>query len=130
MGAWGEKGYDSDSGLDWIGGLVDVLRFTLDHAFWSRWSEEGVAAAQLLTELPPVLQDRLGQYCFNEALVVVDSQLRPEELKPWKDPSRRKLYLVQLRRKLSLKQKVLAREEKRTQQRMKGLKIKKGRAPG
>lgn len=113
MGAWGEKGYDNDSACDWLGGLSDSLRFTLDHGFWSRWPEEGIAAAQLLTELPPVIQDRLGVFAFNEALAVVDQELKPASTKPWKSPHKRKSYLMGLRRKLSLRQKTLARQHAR-----------------
>lgn len=119
MGAWGEKGYDNDSACDWLGGLSDTLRFIFDHAFYSRWEEEGIAAAQLLSELPATLQDRLGVFVFNEALEVVDHQLEPEMVSPYKFPAKRRGYLVSLRRKLSLRQKVLDREEKSTRARMK-----------
>lgn len=130
MGAWGEKGFDSDTGCEWLDGVADILKFTLDRAFWSRWSEEGVAAAQLLSELPAVLQDRVGQYTFNEALEVIDSELRLENLKPWKDPGKRKKYLAVLRGKLLLKQKVLAKLEKKNRERLKNVVIKKGRLLG
>jgi len=119
MGAWGYKGYDNDSGCDWLGGLADMLKFTLDHAFCSRWTEEGIAAAQLLTELPWTLQLRLGVYVFNEALEIVESELEPEKLKPWKSPTARRHYLSVLHRKLSMKQRTLALEEKRLKARMK-----------
>jgi hypothetical protein len=119
MGAWGVEGYDSDTGCDWLNGLADVLKFTLNHAFWSRWTEEGIAAAQLLTELPASLQSRLGQYTFNEAMEIVDQELKPENLKPWESPKKRKAYLAQLHAKLLAKHAILAEEEKKTKARMK-----------
>ena len=100
MGAWAEKGYDNDSACDWLDGFIDTISFNLLHAFFSRWREEGIAAAQLLTELPEVLKERLGRQIFAEALEVVDSELKSEVIKLWKRPERRKRYLVSLRSRL------------------------------
>jgi len=119
MGAWGVEGYDSDSGCEWLDGLVDVLKFTLNHAFWSRWTEEGIAAAQLLTELPASLQSRLGPSAFNEALEAVEEEVKPRSLEPWKSPEKRKAYLATLHAKLFIRRASLAKEEKRTKARMK-----------
>ncbi len=113
MGAWGEKAYENDSACDWLGDLSDSLRFTLNHAFWSRYSEEGVAAAQVLSDLPPKVQEYMGVFSFNEALEVVDRELKPVSLSPWDNPKRRERFLRELRRKLSLRQKFLARLHKR-----------------
>jgi len=70
-------------------------------AFWSRWQEEGIAAARLLCDLPQVLQDRLGSHPFAEALEVVDAELKPEELKPWKSPAKRARFLRTLQSELT-----------------------------
>lgn len=97
MGAWGEKGFDNDTAADWLDGLEYILNFTLLRAFWSRWKEEGIAAATLLTELPNRIQERLGIHVFSEALEVVEEELKPEHIKPWKHPKKRLKFLSQLR---------------------------------
>lgn len=101
MGAWAEKGFDNDSACDWMDGVTEIVRFTLLHAFWSRWQEEGVAAAQFLSELPTTFQERLGVHIFTEALEVVDEELKPAAITPWKHPAKRKRYLTTLRKKLA-----------------------------
>lgn len=100
MGAWEHGPLDNDSAQDWLDGFTDQLAFTLNHAFWSRWQEEGIAAAHILSQLPKTITDRLGPYVFNEALEVIDEELKPEKLKPWKRPSSRKSALLQLRSRL------------------------------
>ena len=100
MGAWGHKAYDNDTGEEWLDGFSDILKFLLTQAFWSRWQEEGVAAARVLCDLPHVLQGRIGPHPFAEALEVIDAELKPEQLKPWKSPAKRARYLRVLKLEL------------------------------
>lgn len=100
MGAWDHKAYDNDSACEWLDGVAELLSFTLDHGFWSRWTEEGIAAAQLLCDLPRELQNRIGPQPFNEALEIVDAELKPDALKPWKHPEKRRKYILGLKAQL------------------------------
>jgi len=97
MGAWGEKGFDNDTAADWLDDVVGILKFLLLRAFWSRWQEEGIAAATYLTELPDHIQERLGVHVFSEALEVVEEELLPEHIKTWKHPKKRLKFLSHLR---------------------------------
>lgn len=100
MGAWEHGPLDNDSAQEWLDGFTDHLAFTLNHAFWSRWQEEGIAAAYILSQLPKTITNKLGPYVFNEALEVVEQELKPENLKPWKRPVKRESALLSLRSKL------------------------------
>ncbi len=75
MGAWDHGPLENDSAQDWLDGFCDQLTFTLNHAFWSRYQEEGIAAAYILSELPKKVIHRLGHYIFNEAIEVVEEAL-------------------------------------------------------
>lgn len=96
MGAWEHGPLDNDSAQDWLDGFCEQLRFTLNHAFWSRYQEEGIAAGYVLANLPEKVVHRLGPYIFNEALEAVESELRPEIVKEWKRPAVRKRQLLKL----------------------------------
>src|SRR5579872_3541169 len=100
MGAWDHKAYDNDSACEYLDGVAELLTFTLLRGFWSRYQEEGIAAAQLLCDLPRELQNRIGPYAFNEALEVVEAELKPEAIKPWKHPEKRREYLQTLKAQL------------------------------
>jgi hypothetical protein len=97
MGAWGHRAFDNDTGEDWLDGFSDVLKFILMQAYWSHFQEEGIAAARLLMDLPQLLQDRLGPHPFAEALECVEAELKPQAIKPWKHPQKRRRYLRVLR---------------------------------
>lgn len=101
MGAWGYKGYDNDSAMDWVDGICEMLQFTLNHAYWSQYVEEGIAAAQLLSDLPEPIKEKLGPYAFNEALEAVAKQLKPENYKQYFKPALRLRYLKSLEKRLS-----------------------------
>jgi len=97
MGAWGHEAFDNDSACEWLDGLGESLRFMVSHAFWSRYQEEGIAAAALLVELPDRLQEQLSIHMFNEAIEAVENELRPEIVQQWKSPKKRKRYLESLK---------------------------------
>lgn len=100
MGAWDYGPLENDSAQDWLDGFCQQLSFTLNHAFWSRFQEEGVAAAYVLSELPKKVVHRLGHYIFNEALEVVAQELKSENIKLWKHPSSRRRALLKLQLRL------------------------------
>jgi hypothetical protein len=97
MGAWGEKGTDNDTAQDWLDDISGLINSVLRHAFWSRFQEEGIAAAQILSELPNELQARLGVHVFSDALAIVEDELDPALLQAWKAPKKRQNYLRGLR---------------------------------
>jgi len=100
MGAWEHGPLENDSAQDWFDGFCQQLAFTLNHAFWSRYQEEGIAAAFVLSQVSKQVAHRLGHYIFNEALEVVESELRPENLNPWRHPVKRKRSLLKLKTQL------------------------------
>ena len=118
MGAWGEKGFDNDTAADWLDGITEMFQFTLLRGFWSRWQEEGVAAAQLLSELPPLLQERLGPHVFSEALEVIDLELRPDAVTPWKHPAKRRRYLNALKATLTRRHGLFPKPKRRRARRV------------
>jgi hypothetical protein len=50
-----------------------------------------------LYDLPQELQDKIGPHPFVEALEIVESELSPESLNPWKHPDKRRWFLTGLR---------------------------------
>lgn len=115
MGAWEHGPMENDTAQDWFDGFCEQLRFTLNRSFWSRYQEEGIAAAYVLSQMPEKVVHRLGHYIFNEALEVVEKELKPENLEPWKHPAARKKSLLKLQAQLK---KIQPPGVKRTQRRV------------
>lgn len=129
MGAWASEPFENDTAADWIYSVGDALKFILNSAFWSRWDEEGIAASALLTELPDRVKKHLGSRAFNEALEVVERQLQPEQLKPWKSPKRREKVLQDLRRSLMFHRAWVVKLEKKWAKQEAKLRVVIGKTP-
>ena len=85
MGWIGYGPYENDDAMDWLGDVVDMLRFIITQACFSKEYGTVMAACRLMVDLPKPLRNLLGVYPFHEAEAALDAILRD---KAWLDLSR------------------------------------------